>query len=469
MFAEVSLLESSIDFLSYYVPQNLIPYLKIGSLVKVPLRGKIKPGIVVAVHDRMEVFNHKNTILKEIFQVVDEQFIPENLLNLLSWAREYYFASWGQIFQLVLSLPVYCYSVTPRNLNRQENFLSYGMSEKCKCDDEFQVILDTVNNRKHRVFLLLNNINIPLYKYYRELIINTLQLGRSVIFLVPEIRNIKEIISRLAVNENLISIWHSGLKTSDRRKIWFKIKSQKISLVIGTRSALFMPINDLGLIIIAEEHSRYYKEERAFHYHARELAIRYGEISQAAVLLESSTPSIESFYNTQIKKFKLITIAHKFINSVSNVRVINLQKHRDWIISEPLKEEILRANKQGGNVLLYHNKIGYARFVICGDCGYIHTCLRCGVPLALDLERDLFICRMCTNQTSTFDVCPSCHGYNFIYRGWGIQKIVSELKKILPNTPISVITSESSWKTLEPDKNIPQIFVVTKFGLWKLN
>ncbi|MEO0072403.1 MAG: primosomal protein N' [candidate division WOR-3 bacterium] len=461
MLADISLLGSAIDFLTYQVPQDLVVRLKAGALVKVPLRNRSKYGIVVRIREQISESEELKKDLKELTELVDDRFIPEHLWALLRWAKNYYFANWGQVFQLVVPFSAF------RHISKEDTIYSYEKFLNSKSTSElnskFEPIWNAIKDQQHKTFLLFSLANCRLFKNYRELIVRTIKLPRSVIVLVPEIQLIPEAIKNLDLDDDLVVAWHSELKLSARCKIWNKVKSQKAAIVVGTRSALFLPVNNLGLIIISQEHSPYYKEERAFHYQARDLAIKYGEIAQAVVVLDSDTPSLESYYKADVKKIELISFFNPNVD-FSRVQIVNLQQSHDQIISEPLREAILQAYQDGGRILIYHNRVGYARFVICRDCGYVSICPQCGLPLILDREKDLFICRLCSAQVSTFDVCPVCRGSIFIYRGWGIQKVVSELKKILPANAISVVTSE----TAALNENKAAVLVVTKFGLERL-
>jgi primosomal protein N' (replication factor Y) len=444
MFAEVAIPKTTLDTLTYSIPDNLSELIKPGSLVKVELRKKKTYGVVIEVNKTSPV---KHT--KDILEVNETEFLPPDLLSLLVWAKKYYFTDWGQV--LNLTIPQGVYNAKPQSLTATRDPLTFknniAESGERKAESAKKII-SALKDNQYKTYLLFNPNNKESIEIYLRLIEESLRLKKSVIILVPEIILTPKFVTRFKEQlGDCLFLLHSGLKLSERKRSWLEIRGREYSVVLGTRSAIFAPVKNLGLIIVDNEHDLSYKEqERHFHYNGRDIAVVRAQMNNAKVILASSTPSCESFYNAQTGKYELVIIPKQTKRIKDKVLLIDMRRSKDKVLSPKLKFEIQSAYEQEKNIVLFLNRRGFARVFSCFECGYIPTCPHCGIPLIFHSNGKTFTCHICKYQEPVFDFCPKCRGNDFTYQGIGTQKIESEIKKIIHNPDILRIDSDAKQK-----------------------
>jgi len=269
--------------------------------------------------------------------------------------------------------------------------------------------------------------------------------GKQVLYLLPEITLTAQIIRRLQLYfGGNIAIYHSKFNNNERIEIWNKIKTGELKIIIGARSALFLPFKNLGLIVIDEEHDPSFKQQDpAPRYNARDAAVFYASLFKAKVLMGSATPSLESYYNAQKNKYALVTLAERFggtqlpVIKIIDTRTVAASKKGKVTISPQLKaaiEEALQADRQ---VILFQNRRGYAPFLICGTCGFIPQCQNCSVTLTLHKYSNKLHCHYCGNTYPKLTICPACGSVNWKEKNFGTEKIEEELTEDFPNNRIA--------------------------------
>jgi len=280
---------------------------------------------------------------------------------------------------------------------------------------------------------------------YIKQIERSINEGKQVLYLLPEITLTAQIIRRLQLYfGGNIAIYHSKFNNNERIEIWNKIKTGELKIILGARSALFLPFKNLGLIVIDEEHDPSFKQhEPAPRYNARDAAIYYASLFQAKVLLGSATPSLESFYNAQKNKYGLVTLSERFGGTllpeirVIDTRTVAASKKGKVMISPQLKAEIEVALSQDKQVILFQNRRGYAPFLICGTCGFIPQCENCSVTLTLHKYSNKLHCHYCGNTYPKLTSCPACGSVNWMEKNFGTEKIEEELTEDFPNNKIA--------------------------------
>jgi len=307
---------------------------------------------------------------------------------------------------------------------------------------------------------------------YIEIIKEILKSGKKVLVLVPEIA-LTTYMEMLLLNyfRDKIGLLHSGLSPSERLNEWMRILREEVHIVIGTRSAIFAPIQNLGLIIVDEEHDPSYKEENlACKYHARDLALIRGKIENIPVILGSATPSIKSFYFAKKGKYYLFTLKERPFASLPEITFVENKPPK--LISEELKKEIEKTLKKGKSVFLYLNRRGYAPLVECMECNYIWSCPNCGIPLTYHKEEKVLLCHYCNFEISSLTVCPRCGGFKMKFRKAGTERVEEEIKKIFPEVEVirldrdAVNTERKLAQTLEKlYRAEPKIIVGTQMGV----
>jgi primosomal protein N' (replication factor Y) len=269
--------------------------------------------------------------------------------------------------------------------------------------------------------------------------------GKQVLYLLPEITLTAQIIRRLQLYfGGNIAIYHSKFNNNERIEIWNKIKSGELKIILGARSALFLPFKTLGLVVIDEEHDPSFKQQDpAPRYNARDAAIFYASLFKAKVLMGSATPSLESYYNAQKNKYALVILKERFGGTqLPEIRIIDTKtvaasKKGKVMISPQLKAEIETTLKNDKQIILFQNRRGYAPFLICGTCGFIPQCVNCSVTLTLHKYSNKLHCHYCGNSYPKLVSCPACGSVNWMEKNFGTEKIEEELAEDFPENRIA--------------------------------
>jgi primosomal protein N' (replication factor Y) len=272
-----------------------------------------------------------------------------------------------------------------------------------------------------------------------------IQEGKQVLYLLPEITLTAQIIRRLQINfGGNIAIYHSKFNNNERVELWNKIRTGEIKIIIGARSALFLPFKNLGLIVIDEEHDPSFKQQDpAPRYNARDAAVFYASLFNAKVLMGSATPSIESYYNAAKNKYALVNLNERYGGvklpeiKIIDTKTVAASKKGKVMISPQLKEAIENALKNDRQVILFQNRRGYSPFLICGTCGFIPHCVNCDVTLTLHKYSNKLHCHYCGNTYPKLTVCPACGSVNWMEKNFGTEKIEEELTEDFPNNRIA--------------------------------
>ena len=277
---------------------------------------------------------------------------------------------------------------------------------------------------------------------YLTLIADCLEKGKSSIFLVPEISLTPQMLSQLRARFGKnAAILHSGLSAGERFDEWWRLRTGEAKIAIGARSAIFAPLENLGVIIIDEEHDSSYSSESAPRYNTFDVALVRAKKNGCKLVLGSATPSVETYKKAQEGEFSLIKLT-KRINQrpMPEITIADMRREvrrgNNSAFSGVLKEELekcLAANKQA---ILFLNRRGYSQTVICKECGYVAKCEHCDVSLTYHREENCLKCHYCGMKYEMLTACPECGGYKLSYAGTGTQRIVSELQKLYPTARI---------------------------------
>ncbi|SMB94604.1 replication restart DNA helicase PriA [Thermanaeromonas toyohensis ToBE] len=282
---------------------------------------------------------------------------------------------------------------------------------------------------------------------YLRAVAAALNLGKGVIVLVPEHSLIPQMAERLKeAFGHLVVILHGDLPTGERTGVWEKLRSGEAKIVVGTRSALFAPLPELGLIVIDEEHSPTYKHEANPRYDAREVALKRGQLQGAVVVLGSATPSTEAYFLASRGQLKLLVLKQRVAGGqLPKVEIIDMREEylqgRSGYLSVRLQEEIRTTLKRGEQVLLFLNRRGYAPHVTCRCCGYVPTCTNCAVGLTYHVDGKLR-CHYCGLEKGWRGSCPRCGG-SLALLGAGTQRVEAEIRTIFPEARVLRADSDS--------------------------
>lgn len=281
---------------------------------------------------------------------------------------------------------------------------------------------------------------------YIQLLKNCLQhTNRQALFLLPEIALTSQIIRKLQnYFGNDIVIYHSKFNPNERVEIWNKVKTGEAKIVLGARSALFLPFKHLQLIIVDEEHETSYKQQDpAPRYHARDAAIFYAQLFNANVLLGSATPSIETYYNCLQNKFGLVQLNQRFSNmELPKIELVDLKPYLDSkkskiILSPPLKEALHQTLHQGKQAIVFQNRRGYSPYTQCTVCGWIPQCNNCSVTLTFHKSKNQLSCHYCSTTYPLLQTCLHCGSSSFVNKNFGTEQLEEVLATEFPQAKIA--------------------------------
>lgn len=299
---------------------------------------------------------------------------------------------------------------------------------------------------KKQVVLLHGVTSSGKTEIYIHLIQKTLDEGRQVLYLLPEIALTVQMMERLRrVFGNRLGIYHSRYSDAERVEIWQKQLSQNpYDVILGARSAVFLPMQLLGLVIVDEEHETSFKQQDpAPRYHARSVAVMLGANTSAKVLLGTATPSMESYYNAQTGKYGLVSLQTRYqgieMPEIQLVDVKDLRRRK--MMSGPFSPQLLSAIRQalgdGKQVILFQNRRGFVPMIECGTCGWVPRCKNCDVALTLHKTAHVLTCHYCGYTYPVPTHCPSCEGTDLRGRGYGTEKIEDQIRDIFPEARVA--------------------------------
>jgi primosomal protein N' (replication factor Y) len=269
-------------------------------------------------------------------------------------------------------------------------------------------------------------------------------MGKTAIVIVPEIVLTAQIVERFRERfGDAVAVMHSGLSAGERFDQWRMISRGKYQVVVGTRSAVFAPVKNLGLIVADEEHEATYKQNRSPRYHAREVAVKRARLNGAVVILGSATPSIESRYRCDLGEFRLLKLPYRVRDrSLPEIEIVDMREgERNGIFHPRLREEMDRATKAQDKVILFLNRRGFASFIMCRDCGLVMRCRHCAVSLTYHIkssprEKRVLKCHHCDFRVESPETCPKCGSHRIGHFGVGIQRVESETSALYPDYTI---------------------------------
>lgn len=275
---------------------------------------------------------------------------------------------------------------------------------------------------------------------YIELLKEVLSAGKTAIVLVPEISLTPQTASRFRQYfGNDIQILHSAMNNQEKYNAWQKLRSGKAKIALGARSTVFAPLQNVGAIIVDEEHDMAYKQDRTPRYNGRDTAVMRAKLEGALCVLGSATPSFESFYNAKSKKYSLLTLPERVDGAtMPSIKLIPMRENRkvSFSISEVLYEEIKKRLERNEQVILLQNRRGFAGSLLCLDCGEIPTCKHCNIPMVYHAATRHLRCHYCGHTVFYLEQCPHCSSANILYKSSGTERIEEELHKLFPEEKI---------------------------------
>ncbi len=323
----------------------------------------------------------------------------------------------------------------------------------------FNGVSELIKQKTPNVALLYGVTGSGKTSVFAKLIQYTLDMGRNVIMLIPEISLTPQVVSKFqSLFGDLVAIMHSNLSLTQRLNEYKRVKNGQARIVVGTRSAVFAPMENIGLFIIDEEGERTYKSEASPRYNAKEIAKKRCLTHNAVVLMASATPSIESYYYAQTGRYKLFEIEKRYSqNNLPAVEMVDLATDgfysNSTIFSERLVEEINYNLEKKEQIILLLNRRGYHTYISCSDCKEPLICPNCSIPLTYHKTNKHLICHYCDYSTEMVDKCSNCDSEHLRLTGIGTQKVEDEISSLFPNAKILRMDADTTYSRHSYEKS----------------
>ena len=413
---------------------------KPGSIVLVPFGSKKEIGVIWDKQEKTnKIFKLKNVLEKKSIS------LNENLIKFINWFSLYNLAPKGMVLKMCLGDKSF--------FSKNSNFIDdtkIKKKNKFNLNPEQKRCLDDINGfgNKFNVTLLQGVTGSGKTIVYFEKIKQNLMQGKQSLVLLPEIFLTNQFEQRFEDYFGFKpSIWHSKITKKNKKIIWQNIVNNKIKLVVGARSSLFLPFKKLGLIVVDEEHDSSYKQDEGLRYNARDMAISRASIEDIPIILATSIPSLETYNNVKNKKYNSTKLKKRYKNFLlPSAEIVNLNLNKKnkniWLDIKTLNlaRKYLDSNQQ---VLFFLNRRGYAPFLICKKCGLKLVCPNCSVFLTFHKYLNKAMCHHCGHKSSIKQKCQKTDfNCEFQMYGPGVEKIFAELRQIFPDKVIKILSSD---------------------------
>lgn len=415
--------------------------LAIGSIVSIGVGKKKSVGVII------KAVKKPSFTTKPIEQVIVTKPLPTPLVSLAEWMSDYYATHLAVVLQTLL----------PAGLqkNRREQKTISVQAKRARTNivlnDEQRVAIDMIAEHQAGTLLLHGVPGSGKTQVYIESAKRELANGKSTIVLVPEIALTPQLVAEFTNHFPRVIVTHSHMTEAERHKAWLEVlESDEPLIIVGPRSALFMPVVNLGLIVIDEAHEPSYKQDQSPRYSALRTASVLAKLhEQAKVVLGSATPSISDYYLAEQTKSSIIKLTKPAVATEQpSVELIDLRskelfrEHR--FLSDALLARMREALHKGQQVLLFHNRRGTAPTTLCSNCGWSALCEACFVPMTLHADKHKLLCHICGREHKVPPNCPECGNPSIVFRGIGTKMIEDEVRKAFPKATIARFDADNA-------------------------
>lgn len=412
--------------------------------------------------EQMESLSKQAVKQKEILQFLLEADNPvslKDLLEMFDTTRSTVQALANKQLIEMFDQEVYRDPYAHRDFKQTSPLMLTKQQENC-----IGPVLEALEENIHKTILLHGVTGSGKTEIYLQSIDRAIKMGQEAIVLVPEISLTPQMVNRFKGRfGSRVAVLHSALSAGEKYDEWRKIQRKEVSVVVGARSAVFAPFENLGLIIIDEEHESSYKQEENPRYHAREVAIRRGEHHRCPVILGSATPSLESYARAKKGVYTLCELSDRVNQQeLPAVSVVDMREElregNRSMFSRELFEKLNDRLDKGEQSVLFLNRRGYSSFILCRDCGYVGECPHCDISLTYHKKQHLLKCHYCGFQEPMPTICPACESQHIRFFGTGTQKVEEELAKLLPHARVIRMDVDTTGRKGSHEK------LLTQFG-----
>lgn len=435
----------------YQIDPELGRSLTKGSIVEVSLGTKKTHAYVVGFLSETTVPQQKLKFVQQVLQA--ESYFSEPMLRLLHWISEYYSHPLGEVFDAALPrMSFQKKNSKPRKTSRLsvdfnlgEEKSSHSVLPPHLTDEQKDALRDILDPSEKRPYLLHGVTGSGKTEVYLRVVESALREKKGAILLVPEISLTPQLMARFNQRfPSQIAVLHSDLTPSERLRQWKRVWSGEASVVVGARSAVFAPVKNLGVIVVDEEHETSFKQEDSLRYHARDVAIVRAQFEGAKIILGSATPSLESYSNATSGKYCYIEMKKRvFSQNFPKTTFVDMKDKNQWLdkntpwLSKDLVQRIRDTLEKNNQIILYLNRLGFAHFLFCQDCGHTYRCSHCDVSLTYYQSPALLKCHYCDYQQKVPQQCQDCQGTELGFLGLGTEQVEKEIKKLFPEARIA--------------------------------
>ncbi len=431
--------------LHYAIEPEVAGQLSPGSVIEVKLKNRPTYAFVLGFPENAEIERDK---LKPIEAVlVAEPLFDEVMLRFLRWVSDYYCHPLGEV--LAAAVPQQCWK--PRASTRKRR--SKAPADPVVAEptprpelsaeqaEALRLILDPEEKRPVLLFGVTGSGKTEVYMRALEQVVES---GKGAIVLVPEIALTPQLVGRFSSRfPGQVAVLHSDLTAGERFDQWERLRKGERRIVVGARSAVFAPVRDLGLVVVDEEHEGSFKQEDSLRYHARDLAIARARFFGARVILGSATPSVESFSHAQSGKYACARLKNRIHSrSLPRTTFVDLRDRAQWQsprlpwISRELVGRIERTLRDGQQAMIFLNRLGFAHFLFCTECGHTWRCRNCDVALTYYQNPPILKCHYCSSSWPVPKSCELCQGVALETMGVGTEQAEKEFRTLFPNARI---------------------------------
>ena len=416
----------------------------IGSRVKVPFGSKKVTGIVLSHKDKSSFSK-----LKEVEEVIDhEALLSKEILEFLTWSANYYHHPIGEVLS----------NAIPKNLRNGKPALLKKPSEaqvkmsstdiQLTTEQSFAITEVLKSSSEFNGFLLHGVTGSGKTEVYLNITERLLKTGKQVLVLVPEIGLTPQMISRFKERiEGQVVAVHSQLNDTQKQDAYLLAKNGDAKVILGTRSAIFTPIPNLGLVIVDEEHDNSFKQQSNFRYSARDLSFMRAKFANVPLILGTATPSLETLKNVIEKKLARLTLTSRPGEAIMpSIDLIDMRSQPSEPLSKPLIARIKHYLSESRQVMLFINRRGYAPIYYCTECGWQSECTSCDSRLVYHRSINRLKCHHCGLEKSPESSCPSCSSKELKILGYGTERLEENLESFFPSTEVIRIDRDTTRK-----------------------
>jgi primosomal protein N' (replication factor Y) (superfamily II helicase) len=410
-----------------------------GMRVEAPFRGRLRIGYVVDTAEERPAGDFKILPVKRTLDV--EVLFDEKQLELAQWISRMYFCSLGEALSVIIPG------------GKRESNTEFLPTE----EDSFRVpaelseaqssALERISKGEERMHYLYGVTGSGKTEVFLRLAKQTIAAGGAVVYLVPEIALTHQLIQQVQARfGSTAAVWHSKLTPSQKLKEWRRMLAAEVRFVIGARSAVFSPMENIGLFVVDEEHETSYKSGQTPRYHARQVAMKRCALSGAKLVMGSATPSLEAYELMNRGQI----VRHDLPDRVSGgqmpvIETVSMQG-QGRAISDRLTDEINKTAAMGKQTILFLNRRGFSYFFHCRSCGYEMQCSHCSVNLTYHKATNRMVCHYCGYSRRPVEVCPECGSLDVGYSGFGTEKIEEDIRQLFPQLKIARVDTDSTRK-----------------------